>query len=584
MTAEDRALTAAMVAIERVWHEVRQSAHVLGELGLPIDRLPDIGEAAVAARSARAIELLAGIDRIDRAALPREIDMTLAVAHGSAKRMAREADFYWLLIDPLGVGFFGMFAPTAYCGGFLHNHVSKVMKEFRFEQPGDLDRYLGLIEDYARLIGQMSQRTAGQAVRGIHMPVAQLDQAIGLVGRLAEASGALVPFIDRLDVVGGTSAAEKIAERVAARIDPAWAALAALLADPAYRDAAPESVGLSQFPGGKDAYSELVTMHTTIDITPADVHAEGLKRMAAVRLAMEQLLEDTGFCGTLENYRDSIETDPAWRAENANVVGDLFRRYIDRIEPLLDSYFDFKPRAAHDVAPLPAALCASMAFGYYAAPSPGDMIGRYMFNAENLARNGLANIAALNFHELVPGHHFHLATQLENEALHPLRRHAFINAFNEGWAEYAATLAGEMGMYEAPEEQFGRLMMDAFLTCRLVVDTGMNALGWSLEQARDYMRAHAFVPETEVCSESIRYSCDLPGQALAYKLGEFYLVERREAMRNALGDRFDIRRFHDAVLRPGALPLALVGENVERATADALFVDGSRHDGMMQND
>jgi uncharacterized protein (DUF885 family) len=108
-------------------------------------------------------------------------------------------------------------------------------------------------------------------------------------------------------------------------------------------------------------------------------------------------------------------------------------------------------------------------------------------------------------------------------------------------------------------------MMDAFLTCRLVVDTGMNALGWSLEQARDYMRANAFMPETEVRSESVRYSCDIPGQSLAYKLGEFFLFEQREAMRTALGSRFDIRRFHDAVLRPGALPLALVAENVERA-------------------
>jgi len=210
-----------------------------------------------------------------------------------------------------------------------------------------------------------------------------------------------------------------------------------------------------------------------------------------------------------------------------------------------------------------------MTFGYYDAPKTDDPIGRYLFNAENLSRNALANIAALNYHELVPGHHFHLATQLENETLHPLRSHGFINAFNEGWAEYAATLAGEMGMYQKPEERFGRLMMDAFLTCRLVVDTGMNALGWSLEQARDYMRANAFMPEAEVRSESIRYSSDLPGQALAYKLGEYYLTERREAMRQTLGNRFDIRRFHDAVLRPGALPLSLVGENIDRATIDA---------------
>ena len=147
-----------------------------------------------------------------------------------------------------------------------------------------------------------------------------------------------------------------------------------------------------------------------------------------------------------------------------------------------------------------------------------------------------------------------------------MRRKSFVNAYNEGWAEYAATLAGEMGMYPEPEERFGRLMMDAFLTCRLVVDSGMNALGWTLEQARDYLRENSFMPEKEIRSETVRYSCDIPGQALAYKLGDTALYEMREAMRTALGNRFDIRDFHDAVLKPGALPLPLLRQHVEART------------------
>lgn len=569
MTAEDRALAAAMVAIEGVWREVSRSPFVQGDLGLPIDRLPDIGEEAVAARSARAAELLARIDDIDRSALPHEVGLTLAVARTTVARMAREAEWYWLVIDPLGVGFFGIFAPTAYCAGFMLNSVAATLSKYRFAETGDLDRYLGLIEDYARLIGQMRSRTAGQAERGIRMPIPQLDQSIELVKRLSAATRSLVPSVERLENVGGATAEAAIADRVAARVDPAWTALAALLDDPDYRDKAPEAVGIAQYPGGAEVYAELAAMHTTLDLTPADIHAEGLKRMAAVRNAMQTLLTENGFSGTPEDYRDKIDGDPAWRAEGVDGIGAVFRRYIDRIAPLIDDYFDFKPRADHDVAALPAALSASMTFGFYDVPKHDDPVGRYMFNAENLARNALANIAALNYHELVPGHHFHFASQRENESLHPLRAHSFVNAFNEGWAEYASTLAGEMGMYTAPEERFGRLMMDAFLTCRLVVDTGMNALGWSLEEARDYMRANAFMPETEVRSESIRYSCDIPGQSLAYKLGEFFLVEQREAMRKALGNRFDIRGFHDAVLRPGALPLPLVAENVERAIAAA---------------
>src|SRR5690606_23859972 len=135
------------------------------------------------------------------------------------------------------------------------------------------------------------------------------------------------------------------------------------------------------------------------------------------------------------------------------------------------------------------------------------------------------------------------------------RTHAFVNAYNEGWAEYAATLAGEVGMYQEPEERYGRLIMDAFLTCRLVVDTGMNALSWTLDQARDYMREHSGMSETEIRTETLRYSCDIPGQSLAYKLGDTRMLEMREKMRSSLGPRFDIRDFHEAVLGPGSLPL-----------------------------
>jgi uncharacterized protein (DUF885 family) len=160
-----------------------------------------------------------------------------------------------------------------------------------------------------------------------------------------------------------------------------------------------------------------------------------------------------------------------------------------------------------------------------------------------------------------------MATQHRNESLHEFRRHSFVNAYNEGWAEYAATLAGEAGMYEESEERYGRLVMDAFLTSRLVVDTGMNRLEWSLEQAREYMRTHSGMSETEILSETLRYSCDLPAQALAYKLGDTYILGLREKMRGALGADFDIRDFHGAVLGPGSLPLDDLAWHLEHETA-----------------
>jgi uncharacterized protein (DUF885 family) len=568
MTAQDVAVAKALLVLEGTWGEIRASPYVQRDLGHPIDRLPDLSEGAAVARSERAKRLRDLLGQGELELLPKELALSVGVARFALERMAREGEWYWLVFDPLGAGFFALFAPTSYAGGFLLKLVGGMVGQHRFDSPGDVDRYFGLIEDYARLVDQMRVRTEGQAERGICMPRLQLAQAVKLVTRLQDAAKAmLTPPKEKLGGQGAEALSQRISERVQTSVVPAFSRLLTLLTDPEYEKMAPNSVGMAQYPGGPEVYAELVRLHTTLDLTPAEVHEEGLRRIEEIRSRMKALLLKIGFEGTPEHYLAAVERDPAWRAAGEQALGAVFERYIDRIAPHIPDYFDFRPEAPHGVAALPSAFAGSMTFGYYDAPNPDNPVGRYLFNAENLAHNALANIAALNYHELVPGHHFHIASQRENKLLHPVRSNSFVNAFNEGWAEYAATLAGEMGMYESPEEQFGRLMMDSFLTCRLVVDTGMNALGWSLEQARDYLRANAFMPETEIGTETLRYSSDIPAQSLAYKLGEHYLIGCREKMRARLGDKFDIRAFHDIVLMPGALPLPLVGENVERAAA-----------------
>ncbi|WP_447763741.1 DUF885 domain-containing protein [Sphingopyxis panaciterrae] len=557
---------AALRVIDDVW-SASSSNGFLGDNNAAPLRLPEIGPAAAAERAALGRTLLDRIAAIDSDSLPHDLPYTLEIARQIAQRWSREEEWYWLVFDPLGAGFYAMFAPTAYCGGFLLNSFAPRFAGYTFLSPGDGDRYVGLVRDYGRLVRQMRERTEGQAERGIYMPRPQFEQAVPLIeGLRAGAAALLTPDASRLAAIDAGSLLANISAAIAEDVIPALDAFAAYLKNPDYAENAPESVGISQYPGGADVYAELVRLHTTLDLTPDKVHAIGLDRIADIQSQMQALLDEAGFAGSPAEYLEQIKGNPKWRASGAEEVGAVFQRYIDRIAPHIDATFNFKPRAGHGVAPLADALTGSMTFGYYTPPTPTDDLGRYVFNAPNLSQGPLNHIGALNYHELVPGHHFHLATQNENETLHPLRRKAFINAFNEGWAEYAATLAGEMGMYPEPEERFGRLMMDAFLTCRLVVDTGMNALGWSLEQARDYMRENAFMPETEIRSESVRYACDIPGQALAYKLGDTVILEAREKMRSALGNRFDIRDFHDAVLKPGALPLPMLQRNVDEQT------------------
>ena len=226
--------------------------------------------------------------------------------------------------------------------------------------------------------------------------------------------------------------------------------------------------------------------------------------MAKIQSSMAEIRREVGFDGDAKGFLARLNRDGRWRAETVEGVQAVFQRYIDRIAPRFDEFFRQRPKSSHTVAPLPEALQLSMTFGYYDAPRPDRPQGVYLFNSANLTKQALFNVGPLTYHELVPGHHLHLASQQENEGLHPFRAHSFVNAYNEGWAEYAATFAGEIGMYEQPEERYGRLVMDAFLTSRLVVDTGMNVLGWSLERARDYMREHSGMAESEILTETVR--------------------------------------------------------------------------------
>ncbi|MBE1529948.1 uncharacterized protein (DUF885 family) [Sphingopyxis sp. OAS728] len=557
---------AALRIIDDVW-TLSSANRVLGGTEDALTRLPDVGIEAITKRAATGRDLLDRIALIDADALPHDLPLTLEIARRTAERWSREADWYWLVFDPLGAGFFAMFAPTAYCAGFFLNSFRAPLQAYKFDTPADGDRYVALVRDYGRIVRQMFDRTVGQAERGIYMPRVQLEQAAPLLNSFRSGAAAmLVPDASRLGAVDAEPLLAQIERAIAADVTPAFDAFIAYLERDDYAAKAPESVGLSQYPGGAEIFAALVPLHTTLDLSPEQVHAIGLERMANIEAQMQALLDEAGFEGSAVEYLDQLKSDPKWRASGDEAISAVFERYIDRIAPHIDATFNFKPKAGHGVGPLAEGLTASMTFGYYSPPTPTDELGRYNFNSPNLSQGPLNHIGALNYHELVPGHHFHLATQDENETLHPLRRKAFINAFNEGWAEYAATLAGEMGMYPEPEERFGRLMMDAFLTCRLVVDTGMNAFGWPLEKARDYMREKAFMPETEIRSETVRYSCGIPGQALAYKLGDTVIHDAREKMRAALGNRFDIRDFHDAVLKPGALPLPLVEQQVEEQT------------------
>jgi uncharacterized protein (DUF885 family) len=554
----------AVRIIDDAWEEARRSVYVQMRLGIAPTHLPDLSFSEAQRRSQVGKALLDRLAGLNADGLPHDVALTLRFARFRAEGWAREGDWYWHVVDGYGWGFPGMFLPTAYSGGFLVNFLHRQFAAFTFTNSGDCDRYLALIADYARLIDDFTTRTLGQFERGIVMPKAQIPAARALITALtAGLRGALEVAPERLRGGEASGFVLEVERRVTRFVKPAYERLLAVFSDD-YAAKAPDAVGLSQYAGGARIYAELVKRHTTLDLTPEQVHAKGLERIQKIEARMEGIRAQLGFPNDKKGFAAHLQAAPQWRADSVEKVSALFVSYLQRIGPHLSKYFALLPEATYGVAALPAALQGSMTYGYYDAPRPDRREGLYYFNGQNLTQRPLFNVAALTYHELVPGHHLHFATQQENETLHPLRAHGFINAYNEGWAEYAAKVAGEMGMYEQPEEQYGALTMDAFLTTRLVVDTGMNALGWSLEKARDYMREHADLPEAEVLSESLRYSCDIPAQALAYKLGDTAIMDMRERMQKALGAKFELREFHSVVLRPGALPLTDLNWHVER--------------------
>jgi uncharacterized protein (DUF885 family) len=438
--------------------------------------------------------------------------------------------------------------------------------------PEQRQRYLDGLHQLPVLLAQVETKLRGQAARGIVLPRAQVDAVVPFIRAFVtapDAGGFAVPQ-RRLETVPPEARAAFAAQVTSAIVDavhPAFERLAVYV-NGAYRAHASPDVGVGRLPDGDSYYRFLVRRHTGLEVTPQRIHEIGLSEVTRLEQALDETRQQAGFSGSLAEFRTFLKTDKRFFPTAPAQMGDALMAAAARIEPKLGEWFTGRPTAPYGVRRLAPALEPVMTYGYYERPSRQDPAGYYMFNGSRLEERSMLNAAALSYHELVPGHHFQIALTQEHSGLTPFRKSAMYTAFVEGWGEYASDLAGEMGMYADPYERAGRLAMDLFLSARLVVDTGMNALGWSRERAMDYMRAHTFESETQIRTESLRYSADIPGQALAYKMGSRTIQELRERMRRTHGSGFDVRRFHQAVLGHGAMPLGVLEQHVARVMAE----------------
>lgn len=322
------------------------------------------------------------------------------------------------------------------------------------------------------------------------------------------------------------------------------------------------TVGAAALPNGRELYRDRIKQFTTIDVTSQELHQTGLAEVARIRGEMETIRDEVGFDGDLQDFFQHLRTSPEFYAKTGEELMKEVALILKRADGRLPEVFGRLPRTPYGIREVPAYVAPQTTTAYYWPPATdGSRAGFYYVNTYDLSARPLYQLQALSLHEAVPGHHLQLAIQAELEDLHPIRRQSSFTAFIEGWALYSEKLGKEMGFYEDPYQDFGRLSMEAWRACRLVVDTGLHSMGWTRQQAIDYMRDNTALSEHNVVAEIDRY-IGWPGQALAYKVGELTIRRLREEAEDRLGDRFDLRGFHDRVLEAGSIPLPLLEDRV----------------------
>jgi uncharacterized protein (DUF885 family) len=547
--------------MDQVWaRRLEREAYMQVRMGLPVTQIAhgSLNNAEDEAAFARA--QLEAMSRIDSAALTHADWLNYASLRWTLERAAESVDLWW-----------GTFPVTPYMAYWLNMFGQMIFRAFSFEGASDADRYLTLMQDYGAAVGSLENRLKQQAARGWRVPRPAIP---GAINTLRAIRGALayffLPSAERLSAIGDSAAfIERAAAVLNSEIQPRFDAILAYLDDD-YTAKAPEAVGIGQYPGGEAVYRQLMRANVTFDIDIETIHQTGLDEVTRLTDAMRQVRESVNFHGDEDAFRAHLARIGRLHATSAEQVEGRYRNLLGRLEPHIPRYFAKQPNAPYGVKRLDPELEAGMSYGYYEAPTPTQPIGLYRYNGSGLDTRSQINTAALIFHELIPGHHFHLARQAENTDLHPLRREEMsLTGYNEGWAEYAADLPREMGLYDDPIDLYGLLVHQRFVSQRLVIDTGMNILGWTLQQGRDFMRANTMESETQVGTETLRYSTDLPGQALGYRLGFLKMSEFRSRAQQKLGSHFDIRAFHETILAHGAMPLEVLAQHVDYDVAQA---------------
>ena len=515
--------------------------------------LPDVGPEAQAERLARWSDVSQQLATIPVAELSPENQINLAVYQGQIDALLAEQRFREFE-KPFN-------ADTSFWG----NLIGQTRDPLRDRAAAD--DYLQMLRELPRYYDQQIANMRAGLARGFSAPKVTLAGRDAAIGTVATAeSPERTPFWQPLEnLPASIPAAEQDQLRAQARqliaegVIPAHAELLAFMRGE-YEAGTRTTLAAHALPDGEAYYRSKIREYVTLDRSAEDIHQTGLAEMARIRSRMNDVMQQVGFAGDLPAFLHFLRTDPQFYPKTPNEL--LYRAawIAKTFDGKADQFFGHLPRSRFAIKPVPDDIAP-----FYTGGRGGP--GIYLVNTYDLPSRPFYSQIALTLHESAPGHAMQMPLSLENEDLPAFRRETYLSAYGEGWALYCEALGEDMEMYETPYDLFGMLSYQAWRASRLVVDTGIHAKGWSREQAQDYLRDNTALSEHEIETEVDRY-ISWPGQALSYYMGYLTIADARRRAEEALGPRFDIRAFHDAVLALGAVPLPVIDARIDRLIAD----------------
>ena len=521
------------------------------------DRLSDSSLAGSRAQNAHAREMLARARGIDRAALNEQDAISYDLFIHEKEKALQAAQFYEYNPQPM-----------SQLDG-IHISFPQLVSQMPFNNIKDYHNYLARLRTLPRYIdGVIEQLQQGMASGWVAPAVTmQLipDQLNDFVATL-DRGPVSAPFNNMPSSIPQPIRAKLAREGelvLKQAVAPAFRKLETFMREK-YVPASRASISASALPAGPAYYAHAVKVSTTTSMTPQEIHELGLREVARIQAQLRGVMQQVGFKGDFAAFVRHLNSDPRFFYTRPEEMLEAYRALVRRADAQLPQLFAELPRAKVDVKPVPAVGAENQAGAYYESGTPdGSRPGYFVANLSKLDSRPKWGMETLTLHEAVPGHHLQTARAQELKAIPNFRRFGWYVAFGEGWALYAESLGGEMGFFSDPYSMAGHLDAELFRAARLVVDTGIHALGWTRQQAIDYLNANTANPPHDNQVEIDRYIM-WPGQALGYKIGQLKIRALRDKARAALGDKFDLRRFHNAVIDNGALPLDMLEAQIDR--------------------